>query len=560
MVWGLPFSLPCATHKTKRIHAMVSTRKGTAKTKAKTKAKGKTDRDDAEPTTSDHGRMHLHPEEEEFIPPNKGGRHALRKKKEPVDTRVGELLHAIAGQLKSKGLEDEDGWEHDGVATALRQALALLPQALREALEPDDEAQFERHVGVLLRLLGGGAGAAGDAKGRKKRPAADTTKQTKQRKPNTACPDTVSDAKLEALFSSGKKGPSADACAALVMARVPASASAMRAFCEKREPEQVMRACAAIGGLCARVEERVAAFSFFSDVVAEGGVAEGVVKSAVSAVHALIASRVPKDSGWTMWSGGNAGGSGIPGHQDGASVSMRASETCYRLVASLVRPDEPEDSLREEGIDRLVSYASHLLHLLSPYAAVGLLTHVHDTKAADVGDMAMFMAVLEDGGPTKINLDASNVSISRPSVYLMYLYLARRAAATAEGASLATLSHRLLQKASATTPPECIMAWMDNQPPSSTMQLLMEKAGQGLPELSSYIVEEMRESDLHALASLSLAGVGEAREAAGATETGAGHADIDDLLFFESTEGALNVFPDDVDDWDDGDDDVDGDD
>ena len=543
---------------------MVSTRKGTAK--AKTKTKGKADRDDAEPTTSDQGRMHLHPEEE-FSPPKKGGRHALRKKKEPVDDRVGELLHAIAGQLKSKGLGDEDGWEHDGVATALRQALALLPQALREALEPEDEAQFDSHVGVLLRLLGGGAGAAGDAKGRKKRPAADTTKQTKQRKPNTACPDTVSDAKLEALFSTGKKGPSADACAAAVMARVPASAAAMRAFCERREPEQVMRACAAIGGLCARVEERVAAFSVFSDVVAEGGVAEGVVKSAVSAVHALIASRVPNDSGWTMWSGGNGGGDGIPGHQDGASVSMRASQTCYRLVASLVRPDEsdepdePDDPLKEEVIDRLVSYASHLLHLLSPYAAVGLLTHVHDAKAADVGDMAMFMAILEDGGPTKINLDASNVSISRPAVYLMYLYLARRAAATAEGASLVTLSHRLLQKASATTPPECIMAWMDNQPPSSTMQLLMEKAGQGLPELSSYIVEEMRESDLHALASLSLAGVGEAREAAGATETGAGRAAIDDLLFFESTEGALNVFPDDVDDWDDGDgDDGDGDD
>ena len=58
----------------------------------------------------------------------------------------------------------------------------------------------------------------------------------------------------------------------------------------------------------------------------------------------------------------------------------------------------------------------------------------------------------------------------------------------------------------------------------------------------------MQLDDLHALASLSMTVVGEQE---GKTDGGQERRAMDDLLFFESTEGALNVFPD---GWDDDDD------
>lgn len=515
---------------------MVTTRK-----KEKQSGKGQAEKD-AEPTTSP---MHVH--DENFVPPKKGGRHALRKRNEPSleedNDRVLELLHAISGQLKAKGLDGSGGWTQAGVASALRQALTLLPPALQEALHPDEEETFNGHVNMLLGLLEGPPG--------KKRPA--TTKVTKKqltnkKQTNASCPDTVSDGALEALFSLDTKLPSADVCAAAVMARVPASEVAMRAFCNRKDPGQILRACTATGGLCVGENERVAAFSVLAELVAESGVPEGVVKSAVSCVHTLIASSrsagssdVSTQSAWTMWN---------RGHEDGASVSSRASETCYRLVASLVgrRHCEP---LTEDSLGRLVSYAAHLLHLLSPYAAIGLLRHVHKAKAANVGDVAMFMAVLRDGGPTRLDLDAADMSphVTHAAVYLLYLYLARRAVAAAETASLVTLSHQLLEKASDTTPPASITSWLEDQPPSSTVQLLTEKTGQGLPALSAYLVGEMQEGDLHALASLSLVGIGE-EKAAGKAGVLEDRSAMNDLLFFESTEGALNVFPEDWDDED----------
>ena len=50
----------------------------------------------------------------------------------------------------------------------------------------------------------------------------------------------------------------------------------------------------------------------------------------------------------------------------------------------------------------------------------------------------------------------------------------------------------------------------------------------------------MQLDDLHALASLSMTVVGEQE---GKTDGGQERRAMDDLLFFESTEGALNVFP-----------------
>ena len=55
----------------------------------------------------------------------------------------------------------------------------------------------------------------------------------------------------------------------------------------------------------------------------------------------------------------------------------------------------------------------------------------------------------------------------------------------------------------------------------------------------------MQLDDLHALASLSMTVVGEQE---GKTDGGQERRAMDDLLFFESTKGALNVFPD---GWDD---------
>jgi hypothetical protein len=511
-----------------------------------------------EPSTSD-ARMSQHA----FVPPRKGGRHALRKKKEAPppdgdDQHVFKLLQAIAGQLKAEGLADE-AWTTASVSDALRQAVQLLPAGLRQRLGAHDESTFEAHVDALLGMLGGDAGRVGARREetRQKRPRASRGGLPKgDASGSDAAPAVVCDAYYETQISSLDTGEASevDRCAAAVMARVPASGRAVRALRERAEMEsgQVLRVCVAVGGLCERIEERVAAFSAFTDLLEGGGVPEGVVRSAVSSVHAVMQGSTGErpESVWTAWR-----------EKDDYIAFTKASATCYRLVEAMVsaRTRREASGVTEDNIGAFTQHALHVMHLLSPYAMFGLLMHVHDTKSAGIGDLVMLTAVLAAGGPTgdRNRVRPGNMAghMSDATAFLLYLYAARCAIGAAQDAAMLTLSHQLRQKAASTMPPDSIRAWMEDQPPSSTIHLLMEKSERGLPEMSAYIVEEMKLDDLHALASLAVTGVGEhAATTDGVQERSA----IDDLLFFESTEGALNVLPDGWEEDDDNDvDDVD---
>ena len=508
-----------------------------------------------EPSTSSDMQGHA------FVPPKKGGRGALRKKKEPssveiVDQDVYKVLEAIAGQLKSKGTASSSGsssWTYASVSEGLKQAVGLLPAGLQQALSPEDSSIFDKHVGVLVELLGGDAGAsdAGQERKKQKRERTSTQKGKRRSADESAASELVCDTRLEGLIASWASGkaPRVDTCAAAVMARVPPSDEALRALCETGEmdPRQVLRVCVAVGGLCENLEERVAAFSVFADLLAGGGVAEETVRSAVSSVHAILQGSTghKNSSVWTMW-----------GEDHKVDAFSKASSACYRLVEAMVAARigrEQVSCVTEENIGDLTRYTVHLMHLLSPYALPGLLLHVYGAKSAGMSDVVMLTAVLAVGGPTEA-LSRSSIDsadhLSDTTVYLLYLYLARRAIVATHDAALVTLSHQLQQKVGATMPPDSIRAWIEDQPPSSTMQLLIEKSDRGLPEISAYLIEEMQVEDLHALASLSLTGLG---EQGGLVEDGQERTAVDDLLFFESTEGALNVFPD---DWDDDSDDV----
>ena len=495
-----------------------------------------------------------------FVPPKKGGRGALRKKKEPAppdvdDQHVYKLLQAIAGQLKAKGLADEAPWTKASVSDALRQAVDLLPAGLREALRAHDVSAFQTHVDMLLELLGGdagGDGARGEKKGQKRLRA--SKDGSRRRRASDTAPAVVCDASLETLISSWATGEAPDVatCAAVVMARVPASGRGLRAMCERGEmgPEQVLRACVAVGGLCERIDDRVAAFSAFTDLVAGGGVPEGVVRSAVSSVHAVVQGSSGERPGsvWTTWR-----------ENDEYDSFKKASTACYRLVGAMVSAHMNHESsgVTEDTIGELTKHAVHVMHLLSPYAMFGLLMHTHGTKLAGIVDLVMLTAVLAEGGPLGARSCGNPAStaghLSDTVAFLLYLYLVRCAISTAQDAAMLTLSHQLREKASAAMPPVSIRAWLEDQPPSSTIQLLIEKSEHGMPEMSAYIVKEMHLDDLHALASLSMMGVGEQK---GTTEGGQERSAMDDLLFFESTEGALNVFPDGWDEDNDADDDV----
>ena len=497
-----------------------------------------------EPSTSD-----THVSQHAFVPPRKGGRSALRKKKEPsapdVDNQhVIKLLQAIAGQLKAKGLADEASWTTASVSDALRQAVDLLPAGLRQGLRAHDELAFETHVHVLLGLLGGDAGrdgAQGEKKGQKRLRASRGGPPRRGSSGSDAGPAVVCDARFETLISSWdtEEAPDVDTCAAAVMARVPASGGALRALCERAEMEsgQVLRACVAVGGLCERIDERVAAFTAFTDLVAGGGVPEGMVRSAVSSVHAVLQGSTGERPGsiWTAWR-----------EKDEYGAFTKASAACYRLVDAMVsaRMNREPAGVTEDNIGEFTQHALHAMHLLSPYAMFGLLIHAHGTKSAGIGDLVMLTAVLAAGGPMRARTPGipgtTAGHMSDTTAFLLYLFVARCAIGTAKDAAMLTLSHQLRQKASLTMPPDSIRAWMEDQPPSSTIQLLMEKSEHGMPEMSAYLVEEMQLDDLHALASLSMTGVG---EQGGTIDGGQERSAIDDLLFFESTEGALNVLP-----------------
>jgi len=154
----------------------------------------------------------------------------------------------------------------------------------------------------------------------------------------------------------------------------------------------------------------------------------------------------------------------------------------------------------------------------------------------------MFMALMELGGPSSIAMEKIR-SHTQPTMYILYLHLARRTTAFAQKSpQLYTLSHQLKQSASTTLPPESIMDWLKSQPPSSTVELLLEKSSQGHLELSAYIMNEMQDKDMRALASLSMASISDEVTHEEAQED---RSAMDDLLFFESTEGdGMRVFPD----------------
>ncbi len=423
------------------------------------------------------------------------------------------------------------------VSRALRKSMGILSEELRAKLETD----FDSHVLTLLGLLTEKKARGGDKKG--------------GTKPKTSCMSVADDTLRVALSKTSERKALAD----LVASRVPADMEGMKSLLEDGNDDELQQAinyvrmCSSLGGRCSSTDDRIATFAPFAqhmkevgnkvDLASETFEYEGetgigafvrVLQSAIVSIHSMILQGENQDlaSSLTSW---KSGVQNTPAH-------LHAALVCYDILGCLIRlQDMSSASLNEEGIENRVPSIRHMVHLVSPYASLGLVVSraKESDSVATIEDLIMFLSSSKKG------LSCGREGLKAP-VYILYMNVARQVIALSHEKGFASLASSVEYEASNTMPPIAIQQWLKSQPPSAIIQVLLERCSQGLKEMSRYLVHSMKEKEMHALCSLSYSELIGGYQPEEHTELA-----MDDLLFYESTEGEFNLLPQ---QWDEDDD------
>lgn len=415
--------------------------------------------------------------------------------------------------------------------------MSLLPEELRAKLETN----FDSHVLTLSGLL--------------------TVEKTNDedkavtKKLKTSCMSIADDSLREALSKTSER----QALAGLVASRVPVDVDGVKRLVEDGEDDELQQAinyvrmCSSLGGRCSSTDDRVATFAPFAQYMKdigtkidfarekfeyEGETGTGafvrVINSAIASIHSMILQGEAQDLTSSLTSWKNA--------KQSMPQQIHAAIVCYDILVCLVRLKILScASLDEEGIETMVPSIRHVMHLVSPYASLGLVSS--HAKAANnpvtIEDLIIFLSSSKKG------LSCDREGLKAP-VYILYMNMARQAIALAQDKGFTSLASSLEYAASATMPPVSIQQWLKSQPPSAIIQVLLDRCSQGLKEMSRYLVHSMKEKEMQALCSLSYSELIDGYDLEERTELA-----MDDLLFYESTEGEFNLLPQ---QWDEDDD------
>lgn len=316
-----------------------------------------------------------------------------------------------------------------------------------------------------------------------------------------------------------------------------------------------------LGGLCARPVDKIASFAAFANYMNDlmnGDIDDSVEYNGASGVEAVLKvtqmalSRlsvccqcVGEDSAkniWTAWSDAT--------RKSSVPMYMKSSSVCYLTLLAHVKASilQKAPVMSEDYIRKMAESVKYFVDILSPYASIGLVSSFVDTQMKLVEQLVLFLAC------SKESLSMEQVDLKTPA-YLLYMSTSRHAISFSNQRGYISLAASMAESMSHVMPPVSISSWLSSQPPSAIIQVLQEQGESGLSNISQYLIHSIKDKEMRALASVScsqlMGDYGEIQKEENASA-------VDDLLFFESTEGdeqQLNMLPQGI--WDDEEDDDD---
>lgn len=432
--------------------------------------------------------------------------------------------------------------QYDQVESSLQRAVELLPEdsSVRAAILED--GGLEKYSTALLELLVQEDDGKETAKKKKKDSSGDTgrkkNKGKKKKDPSSA--SLVLDSHVLAALDTGD----VEVLAKAVVSRFPSVEKGIESLTsclvERQQKDTYGQICldiaSAVAGLCSRVEDRVASYKAFAEWMKnadDGADTRLLLKSAVGRIHASCCScaRGSEEDGavWTAWNS----------NKEQKNTLISAGQASYDILRLLVQAKLSSSvgtgDVTEQIIKEIAAYAGYMLRLMAPYASIGLMVH-HVGRKVDKGleDLILFMACSAQDEIS--HMDREHL---KTACYILYMNAGRQAMQIAESHGFCSLHASLDASVSSTMPPLSVTEWLQSQPRSAMMHMLIEQSESGLPCISSALIHSMKEKELYSLASMAYAEIAGKETVVADEEPSA----ADELLFFESTEGDLNMIP-----------------
>jgi hypothetical protein len=309
-----------------------------------------------------------------------------------------------------------------------------------------------------------------------------------------------------------------------------------------------------LGGLCARPVDKLASFAAFAHYLNDlmnAGIDDSVELNGVSGVSSVlkvtqmalsrlsiccqcIGADSPRDV-WTAWSDST--------RKSSLPTYLKSSSVCYLTLLAHVKACVLQNApiITEEYVRKMAESVKYFVDTLSPYASIGIVSSFVDTQIEHVEQLVLFLAC------SKESLSMEQVDLKTPA-YLLYMNTARHAISYSIQRGYTSLAASMTESMSHVMPPVSVSSWLSSQPPSAIIQVLQEQGDSGLSNISQYLIHSIKDKEMRALASIScsqlMGDYGETHKEENASA-------VDDLLFFESTEGddqQLNMLPQGI--WD----------
>ena len=309
-----------------------------------------------------------------------------------------------------------------------------------------------------------------------------------------------------------------------------------------------------LGGLCARPVDKLASFAAFANYLNDlmnEGIGDSVEFKGASGVSAVlkvtqmalsrlsvccqcIGADSPRDV-WTAWSNST--------RKSSLPTYLKSSSVCYLTLLAHVKACVLQNApiITEEYIRKMAESVKYFVDTLSPYASIGIVSSFVDTQIEHVEQLVLFLAC------SKESLSMELVDLKTPA-YLLYMNAARHAISYSIQRGYTSLAASMTESMSHVMPPVSVSSWLSSQPPSAIIQVLQEQGDSGLSNISQYLIHSMKDKEMRALASVSCS---QLMGDYGETHKEENVSAVDDLLFFESTEGddqQLNMLPQGI--WD----------
>jgi hypothetical protein len=236
---------------------------------------------------------------------------------------------------------------------------------------------------------------------------------------------------------------------------------------------------------------------------------------------------------WTEWSNQR---------YDAMASYVLGAKACCDLVLLLIKLKGMKEEELMTSAEQVSAEISHVVSVVGPHAALGFLLYQGEDAKLVVSDsqfLIMFMACM------RLGFSTGEEDMKAPC-YMLCMKAARRAIQIAQRHKSSSLKSKLESSCGQLVPPLGIVDWLKSHPPSATIELLVQNSESGLEKISDTLISRVQDKEMQSLVFLSLLSLQGTTGAAQAAKDDATFASaMDDLFFFESKQGELNMLPED---------------